>query len=96
MSAIRSEASSTAPSLEMAGMRGCMGLENEEARRASALFLDDVDDGVSAGGWGLAGSGKVGPEGRFDLFFQVQKIKRMAHEASASLDDIMRGKVTIK
>lgn len=46
--------------------------------------------------WKLQEPEGVGPEGRFNLFFQMQKIKKMAQEASASLDDIMSGRVTIK
>jgi len=73
------------------------GLENEDMQRTDSLLLPDADDAFSSiGRGGSRGMRKVGPEGRFDLFFQMQKIKKMAHEASASLDDIMSGKITIK
>ena len=96
MSVIRSEISSQPSSARMWEAGASTGLENEDMQRTDSL-LPDADDAFSSVGRGGAGvMRKVGPEGRFDLFFQMQKIKKMAHEASASLDDIMSGKITIK
>jgi hypothetical protein len=98
VSVIRSEASALQSSARVgeAAGRGT-GLENKDMQMADSLFLSDADDAVSSIGRGEPGGmRKVGPEGRFDIFFQMQKIKKMAHEASASLDDIMSGKITIK